>query len=94
MTVKAVLSRETPTAAEPAGHPEPLTVATSITILSGGTVIAGDAACAGSTGPHIAAIAALQRKRTLDLDMALLWLGTPGNLRNLRNGEKPDPGGE
>ncbi|GAA3633850.1 hypothetical protein GCM10023079_25520 [Streptomyces chitinivorans] len=34
--MKAVLSGETATAADPSGHPEPLTVTTSITILSVG----------------------------------------------------------
>lgn len=34
--MNAVLSGETATAAVPAGQPEPFTVATSMTILSGG----------------------------------------------------------
>ena len=44
--MNAVLSGETATAAVPAGQPEPLTVATLITILSGGTVSNGGCAYA------------------------------------------------
>src|SRR5262249_45080419 len=56
VTVKAVLSGETATAAVPAGHPEPLTVTMSMMIRSGGGLSNGSWAagfCATAGGINI-----------------------------------------
>ncbi|GGR08147.1 hypothetical protein GCM10010219_10530 [Streptomyces netropsis] len=83
--MNAVLSGETATAAVPAGQPEPLTVAISITILSGGAGKPAADAGVDNAGVHNAAIAL---HVTSTLDMAL-----PGGRRGPCSGARDLPGG-
>ncbi|GAA0377259.1 hypothetical protein GCM10010319_64770 [Streptomyces blastmyceticus] len=80
--MKAVLSDATATAAVPAGQPDPLTVTTSITTLSGGGTRSAaddgvnDAATSATAAPPI-----ITGLIIADVDIAGLNMGPPAAVR-------------